>query len=682
MKKKLLPLFLLIFIFLVSSFSVDALTPEELLARVSECGKIELATANEDGSVATVACYDTYEEAKKIMNETDNDNLILIEQGIIIDAKYAVVDYDVELSKTVNGYLNVYIDKNSNITNGYYLNGGFPDEAAMIEVDYSTKRVKMKVAGLVGWIDKYEGSLKLYDIVPLAWVKTPQSYTVTSSELIHNFPENVYGNKRNSSRTIDRKPSMLEVGTYYSYDGHYFYTTMKALLQDYQNDNYNQSINKENPYYNYYQYLSFRTKTNYSSENINQFLKRTASSDSKMLNTGDYFINAQNKYGVNAILMVAIGMNESAIGSSSIAKNNNNLFGLNAVDKTPGQSANYFSSVEDCIDTYAYSWLSYGFLQPGDSRFKGANLGNKSQGLNYRYASDPFWAEKAASYYYDLDKYFDFQDYNAYQIAVLNDNYNDTVYAMKIPGGDYVSKDYYQYRVKDSAVVVMGETQGPAVNGNTTWYQIMSDPTDYIGNSKSNPRVEYKWDNSYVYVSAAYFTKVNTPLQGVPSVTPTVPDSVPKEEPNEPQTEAPKTKAISDIVKEANYHYENGMISGITPGATVETIKKNLTVAGGEVTVTDSNGSQKTTGKIGTGDKVNISSGIMESLSVLIYGDSNGDGSIDKLDCAEILRQYYGYVKYDDIRKKSLDINKDGNIDKLDASQVLRHYYGYINIEQ
>lgn len=689
MKKRMLYLFLLIFVFFIASFSVNALTPDQLLTRVSECSKIELASANEDGSITKVECYDTYEEAKKIMNETDNDNLVLIEQGVIIDAKYAVIDYEISFPAGHQNYDSIYIDKNSNVTNGAYIKGGTPDDAALLEVDYQTKRAKIKVAGLIGWMNKYDGTLKLYDIVPLAWAKTPQSYLVTNDKITHIFPGNVYG-KSGSSLTIDRKPSMLEVGTYYSYDGHYFYTDMKTLLNDYRNNTYEHSVNKDNPYYNYYQYLSFRTKTNYNMENINQYLsKRISDATSKMLNTGQYFINAQDNYGVNAILMMAIGMNESGRGLSPIAQAKNNLFGLNAVDASPGTSADVFATVEDCIYSYAYSWLSYKFLQPGEyyDRYKGANLGNKSQGLNYKYASDPFWGEKAAAYYYDIDSMFGFQDHNVVQIAVLNDNYNNTVYAMKTPGGDYVSKDYYQYKVKDSAVAVVEETQGPSVNGNTTWYKVMSDPTiddnlNYTGDSKSNPRVKYNWNGSYVYVSAAYFNKVNTPVQAVPSVPPTVPDPSPKEEPNDPKPETPKPKAVSDIVKEANYHYENGIISGITPGTTVEAIKNSLTTAGGEIVITDSNGKEKTTGNIGTGDQVNITSGITERLSVLIYGDSNGDGSIDKLDCAEILRQYYGYIKYDDIRKKSLDINKDGNIDKLDASQVLRHYYGYINIEQ
>ena len=156
--------------------------------------------------------------------------------------------------------------------------------------------------------------------------------------------------------------------------------------------------------------------------------------------------------------------------------------------------------------------------------------------------------------------------------------------------------------------------------------------------------------------------------------------------PNEPEQpkeeEKPKPKEISAIVTEANYKYENGNISAIAPGTSVETIKNSLTSTGGVVTITDASGKTKETGNIGTGDKVNITSGITESLIVLIYGDTNGDGTIDKLDASSVLRQYYGYDKYEGIYSKALDVNKDGTIDKLDASSILRSYYGYDSIKQ
>lgn len=669
--------------------SVEALTAAEVAARPTDCASYELASAEPDGSLNKVACYNTYEEAKQIMDSTANDNLVILGNRRIIDAKYALIDYD---QLTATGYTSVYSDKNLS-TEITYIKGGNSDDAVFLELDPTTGRIKIKVSGTVGWIKRYENestmSYPLYDIVPLSWVKSPSYYQVTSNDLIHHLPLNVYNTKGEYQLVIGRKPSMLNEGNYYSYDGIYFYTDLKQMINDYKQNTYQNAINKNNPFYNYYQYLSFRTKTNYNAANINQFIDaRTSNASSKLKNTGDYFIENQNNYGINAIIMLAIGINESGYGNSNIAQTKNNLFGLNAIDKTPGESANYFASVADCISEFAYVWLDYGYVQPGDYRFRGANLGNKGVGLNIKYASDPYWGEKAAQYYYDLDKYYGFQDYEAYTIAVLNNNYNNTVYPKKTPGGLNVSSSFYQYKVAGTPVVILEEVTGPDVNGNTTWYKIMSDPTldgdlEYIGDSKSNPRVTYPWDTMHVYVPASYFYKVNSG-ENTPStpVGPTDPE-VPSETPDEPTTPpVPQPKPISSIVQEASYIYENGMISKIQPGTTVETLKANLTNTGGTITITDSNGNVVESGQVGTGFQVHITSGTTEVLTVLIYGDITGDGIIDKLDASAVLRQYYGYTKYQGIYEKSLDVNRDGAIDKLDASAILRNYYGYEGISQ
>lgn len=675
MKNKLLILSLIVFLLLPTS-KVNALIPAEILNR-NECPNTELAEAKIDGTLTKIECYETYQLAKDVMNITENDNLVIVEKGVIVDAKYAVVDYDIDYPSGHKGYIDIYTASTGNSTNGY-IRGSTADDAAMIDVDYNTGRAKIKVSGIVGWINKYDGNLKLYDIVPIAWIEPLQFqyYKVTDSTLTHYFPQNVYGTKKGvSSITIDKKPEILSVGTYYSYDGNYFYTSVKTLLQDYKNGNYEQAVNKDNPYYNYYQYLSFRTKTSYSAENIDQYIsKRTSDKESKMLSTGNYFINTQNNYGVNAVLMMAIGMNESARGTSDLAKSKNNLFGLNAIDADPNQAADYFATVENCINDYGYAWLAYGFLDPRDYRYYGANLGNKYQGLNYKYASDPFWAEKAARYYYDLDSMFGFQDRDSYQLAVLNNNYSNGIFAKKTVGGDNVSS--YKYKLKGSSIVILEEVEGIEENGNKTWYKIqadamLNDNLNITGSSKDNPRVTYNWEKNLVYVPAAYFNKINIGINQVPSN----PDTTIPQEP-----ETPPAKAVSAIVTEASYKYENGNISGIAPGTTIETIKNNLTNTGGVITVTDANGNSKENGNIGTGDKVNITSGITETLTVLIYGDTNGDGNISAVDYVNVKNHIMSSNDLNDNYLKAADVNGDAQVSAVDYVNIKNYIMGTDNV--
>ena len=72
------------------------------------------------------------------------------------------------------------------------------------------------------------------------------------------------------------------------------------------------------------------------------------------------------------------------MGKSSIALSKNILFGLNAIDSSPGTSANTFASAEACINDFANGWMSRGYLYPKDGRYNGGFLGNKASGINVK----------------------------------------------------------------------------------------------------------------------------------------------------------------------------------------------------------------------------------------------------------------------------------------------------------
>ena len=70
---------------------------------------------------------------------------------------------------------------------------------------------------------------------------------------------------------------------------------------------------------------------------------------------GKYFLEAQKTYNVNAIILLAIACLESAYGTSKLALQKNNLFGIKADDELRGTDkyGNYFATKEDCIDRAA-----------------------------------------------------------------------------------------------------------------------------------------------------------------------------------------------------------------------------------------------------------------------------------------------------------------------------------------
>lgn len=513
---------------------VKAMPVSEIEGR-NACGNqaYELAYANTDGTLTTKSCHDTYPDAKSNMDQASGgreDDLVILERESgktkIIDAKYAIVDLNKGTPYQNTNILNSG-DATDNTTytyiNGYSSYGAV--DAAYIERNHDTGRIKIKIGGLTGWVREIESGYEAYHIVPLNWVKSTTKYVVTSS-ITHYTTGNIYQDSYNNSFSIGPKVDYLPEGTYYSYDGIYFYGDRKTMLDDYKNNTNQHAVNANAPYYNYYLYLPHHTKTTYSGSEIDAYLAdlydTTLGYNYTMLYGNGYaFYHAQEVYGVNALLTLSVARNESANGRSTFAMERYNLFGHNAYDSNPSASASGYASIRAGIDTHAYRYITYQYSFPSDYRFYGGHLGNKLMGANVKYAADPYWGEKAAANYYSFDLDNGLKDYGYYQIAIKSKS--GTIYPSKEPNTKIenristiqaASKEpYYNYGRNTSPVVILEEVQGEAVDGNTTWYKIMSDVNidqnkNYILYDEQNPK-SYDWENNYVYVPASYYTKIN-----------------------------------------------------------------------------------------------------------------------------------------------------------------------------
>ena len=236
-------------------------------------------------------------------------------------------------------------------------------------------------------------------------------YMGTDGMLFHYYYTGSYGStSKRESTLVGYTPDYLKDGVkYYSYDGHYFYTDYKKMLTDYKSgvNTYTNAINKNNPYYNYYQYLSFRVPTTLTKTQINKYISKytgpsTSRPNSKLYNQAEALLDNEKTYGVNVGLMLGIAINESGWGNSKYAVNYNNFFGLNVTDD--GNSVAYsFDTPEECFNYFSSVVISKGYMYGGDSRYRGPHLGDKQSGVNVCYASDPYWGEKAAAFSYYMD---------------------------------------------------------------------------------------------------------------------------------------------------------------------------------------------------------------------------------------------------------------------------------------
>ena len=427
-----------------------------------------------------------------------------VETFFLDGARSTSAQYLVNFNKTNNSSTYVSYTEYSTGKSGY-INGTYGADAAYLGTTGNYYIFMM--SGVIGKVKSSDVTL-----VALSNVKSYSYYYVSGEKLYHRITGNLSQSKYVSNLRYGKAPSYLSQGTnYFSHDGHYFYTNYTTMISDYTSDSRAHSVNSNNPYFNYYQYLPLRSTTSYSASDLNSTINGKISSTSKLKDLGNDFVNNQNTYGVNALLMASIAINESGWGDSSIAKNKNNLFGLNAVDASPSQSANYYSSVSACIKDFAETYMSKKYLNPNGSNYRGAYLGNKASGINVQYASDPYWGEKAANYAYYLGEKLSSKDEYRYTIGI-----KDPISCMKttptnnlnIRNRNSTSSSRLYYAANLYGVAFLLKDGNTSTNG---FYRIQSDPVLKSGRTGINTSTgKYDFANMYAYVSTSYVTIINS----------------------------------------------------------------------------------------------------------------------------------------------------------------------------
>ena len=145
-----------------------------------------------------------------------------------------------------------------------------------------------------------------------------------------------------------------------------------------------------------FQFSNLKSRSNYTAADINRLYSLMGANNSKLAGKGATFKAAEQKYGVNALYLVAHSALESAWGRSQIARDKNNFFGIAAYDTTPYTSATKFDDVDSGI-LGAARWIDRNYLSNTGYPANGAYLGNKARGMNVNYATAPYWGESIAS---------------------------------------------------------------------------------------------------------------------------------------------------------------------------------------------------------------------------------------------------------------------------------------------
>ena len=357
----------------------------------------EVTAMDEDGGIREI------EDVNGTVDEADGTDGIALFSVRSFSPK--VVNFNTKGNAVTN-----YTDETNGISG--YTNGAYGADAAYLGTT-SDGKIRFMLSGVTGTVSASEVELVDYSAV----ADNVSYYTVSSGRLLHYISQNLETAPASAINNGTAPSYLNEGGKYYSYDGHYFYTDYSVMLTDYQQGtNGASAVNAGNPFNNYFQFLDMNLSTSYTGDELDSMLSAAMTNagvdpaSSKLTGTGNSFVKYQNTYSVNALLSLGIAINESAWGRSNICLTKNNIFGLNAVDSSPGD-AYAFSSIDDCIREFMNYQMANAYLKDGQWSNHGEYLGNKGGGINVSYASDPYWGEKAAAHAWNLDTLGGGKDY-------------------------------------------------------------------------------------------------------------------------------------------------------------------------------------------------------------------------------------------------------------------------------
>ncbi len=329
-------------------------------------------------------------------------NLITVYNGEIVEAENAI-------ARTSGGYsYSFYIydsieDVKTN-TDGTPLSGGGFD-ATYIETieDDGEYYYHIKISGYDGYVASHN-----IQIVPEELIQARSYYTVEDGDWAYYSAIDALTSTDYDRMTISEAPSDAQIGVrYYSDDDENYYTD--SLLQNTSARSLSNS--------SYFQYLPFRSESNYTATNYKNFLAAKGKTTSEYYNETNAFTKVQSYESINSLMMFAMANHESAYGTSTYARACHNFFGRGAIDSDPDQACQYYSYPTATDGILAQSiFLGSGYFDILDWRYSGTHVGNKASGMNVKYASDVDWGKKIANHAYMIDQYLGGKEQDKYAI--------------------------------------------------------------------------------------------------------------------------------------------------------------------------------------------------------------------------------------------------------------------------
>lgn len=147
--------------------------------------------------------------------------------------------------------------------------------------------------------------------------------------------------------------------------------------------------------------------------------------------------------------------------------------------------------------------------------------------------------------------------------------------------------------------------------------------------------------------------------------------------PTEPET--PKV-SVETKISNAGYLLLDGYLTKINIGEDMSLLRQKLTNQGALVASLNSSWNSKTSGKVATGDIIEVDK--TKRYEVVVYGDIDGDADVSVVDLLYLKKYILGDMNLNSANKKAADISKDGKVDVVDLLLLKKHILGEYTIIQ
>ncbi len=135
-------------------------------------------------------------------------------------------------------------------------------------------------------------------------------------------------------------------------------------------------------------------------------------------------------------------------------------------------------------------------------------------------------------------------------------------------------------------------------------------------------------------------------------------------------------QSIENILENSGYNISKGYINNIKIGTSINTIISDINNKGGNISFEHSN-KKENKDIIATGDIIKVSNGKeTKTYTIVVQGDSNGDGKINSQDYVNIKREILKGIKVEGYYRLAGDVNNDGKISSVDYVNIKNYILG------